>query len=274
MVKDKFKALWVSHSSLSDFLKCPRSYYLKNIYKNPETKRKVVVTSPFLSLGSAVHNVLERLAEIPVADRPNTDLIAIFENEWKRYTGEIGGFSSAEQELAFKERGISMLDNVKTNLEPLTLETVSMGEELPYVWLSADQNIILCGKVDWISRQDDGIHIIDFKTGKNEESEDSLQLPIYAFLAKSILKEKNIKISYWYIDSSAQPVSMKIPDLKEAYEKVLKISLEIKAAKESNDLKCKRGGCFACRDLEKVLTGEAKYVGVGDYNKDIFYVEN
>jgi len=31
--KDKFAAIWISHSSISDFLKCPRSYFLKNIYK-------------------------------------------------------------------------------------------------------------------------------------------------------------------------------------------------------------------------------------------------
>src|ERR1035437_4279352 len=34
MAQDKFNAVWVSHSSIGDFLKCPRLYYLHNVYKN------------------------------------------------------------------------------------------------------------------------------------------------------------------------------------------------------------------------------------------------
>ena len=58
---DKYKAVWVSHSSMGDFLKCPRLYYLHNVYKNPKTGRKIAIVSPHMSLGVAVHNVLENL---------------------------------------------------------------------------------------------------------------------------------------------------------------------------------------------------------------------
>ncbi len=52
---DKYTATWVSHSSMGDFIKCPRAYYLKNMYKNPKTGKKIGIVSPALSLGSAVH---------------------------------------------------------------------------------------------------------------------------------------------------------------------------------------------------------------------------
>ena len=44
--KDKFKATWLSHSSIADFLKCPRLYYLRNIYKNPRAGHKITVLLP------------------------------------------------------------------------------------------------------------------------------------------------------------------------------------------------------------------------------------
>ena len=59
MVRDSFTAVWVSHSSIGDYLKCPRAYYLKNIYKDPKNKKKIGIVNPALSLGSAVHEVVE-----------------------------------------------------------------------------------------------------------------------------------------------------------------------------------------------------------------------
>ena len=65
----KYDAVWVSHSSMGDFLKCPRAYYLHNVYKNPDTGRKITIVSPALSLGSAVHKTLEALKLWPVKEK-------------------------------------------------------------------------------------------------------------------------------------------------------------------------------------------------------------
>ena len=76
---DKYGAVWVSHSSMRDFLKCPRAYYLHNVYKNPDTGRKITIVNPALSLGSAVHATLEALGTLPVEARLRRDLVADFE---------------------------------------------------------------------------------------------------------------------------------------------------------------------------------------------------
>ncbi len=81
--KDKYSAVWVSHSSMGDFLKCPRAYYLHNVYKNPDTGRKITIVNPALSLGSAVHATLEALKELPAEERLRRDLVADFEKEWE-----------------------------------------------------------------------------------------------------------------------------------------------------------------------------------------------
>jgi len=63
MIADKYKATWVSHSSMGDFLKCPRLYYLRSIYKNPVTKNKMTIMEPALALGQVVHEVIEPLSQ-------------------------------------------------------------------------------------------------------------------------------------------------------------------------------------------------------------------
>ena len=85
---DKFKATWVSHSSIGDFLECPRLYYLHNVYKNPDTGRKISVINPYMSLGTAVHNVLEGLVEFKAEERMNRSLVDLFKEEWKKVAKE------------------------------------------------------------------------------------------------------------------------------------------------------------------------------------------
>lgn len=271
---DKFKATWISHSSLSDYIKCPRSYYLKNVYKNPDTNRKIMIVSPALSLGVAVHDVLEPLARLNPKKRSEIDLRAQFDKNWENYSGKIGGFTSEDEERDTKYRGYAMLENVRDNMEPLLTDCTFIDMDLPYLWLSTELEIILCGKIDWMCKTENGVHIIDFKTGKNEEKEDSLQLPIYAFMAKALLNVNDIKISYWYIDSQQKPTLMKLPNLQEAKDKILEIATQIKNARQTNTFKCPRDGCYSCRDFEKVLAGEAEYLGVGDFNKDLYFVNS
>ena len=87
---DKFNATWVSHSSMSDFLHCPRAYYLNNVYKNPATGRKIQLISPHLALGAAVHQVIEALSIIPTKDRFKQSLVEKFNQVWQKYQGKKG----------------------------------------------------------------------------------------------------------------------------------------------------------------------------------------
>ncbi len=105
MAKDKFAATWVSHSSISDFLKCPRLYFLKNVYKRGETGHKIQLTTPPMSLGSAVHEVIEALSVLPVKSRFDEPLIPKFEIAWENFSGKIGGFFDVETEYKYKSRG-------------------------------------------------------------------------------------------------------------------------------------------------------------------------
>ncbi len=277
MPGDKFSATWVSHSSMSDFLKCPRAYYLKNVYKNPATGRKMSVMSPPLALGQAVHEVVESLSVLPTEKRFQEPLLMRFNQVWEKVSGQKGGFNSPEQEQRYKQRGEEMLRRVMNNPGPLKNLAVKIKMDLPHFWLSEEENIILCGKIDWLEYfpDTDTVHIIDFKTGKNEEDNDSLQLPIYHLLVKNCQKRDVVKASYWYLNQSDALQEKMLPDLAEAEEKVLRVAKDVKLARKLERFKCKESdGCFACRPFEAVLRGEAELVGLNDYGQELYVLKS
>lgn len=273
MAGDKYKATWVSHSSISDFLACPRAYYLRNVYKDPNTGNKITVTNPSLTLGQVVHEILEGLSTLPADERFSVSLTQKFEATWKNYQGEKGGFKSATHEGEYKERGVKMLERVEKKPKVLLSKAIKIQSDfIPNYYISEEDDIILCGKIDWIEylEKSDGVHIIDFKTGKNEESDDSLQLPIYLLLATNLQSRKVEKASYWYLDKDDHLVEKELPNLVDSKEKVLKVARRIKLARQLRHFVCPHNGCIKCRPLERVLRGEGKKVAESDTRQDIY----
>jgi RecB family exonuclease len=271
--KDKFKAVWVSHSSISDFLKCPRLYYLRSIYKDPRNNHKFTVMTPPLALGQAVHDVIESLSTLPSEERLSVSLLKRFDVSWEKVKGELGGFKDKNEEEEAKERGKRMLTRIMENPGPILRKAIKIKADggLPYYWFSEEENIILCGKIDWIEYlDDDTVAIIDFKTGKHDEDGESLQLPIYKLLSKNTQKRTVSKAYYWYLDRDNGMVEKVLPSEDEAYAKVYEAAKRVKLARQINHFKCPKDGCFACRPLERVLKGEGKLVGVSEYGQDIY----
>lgn len=272
MATDKYAATWVSHSSISDFLQCPRLYYLRNVYKDPKTGHKITVMKPALALGQAVHDVVESLSTLPVEQRLIVPLTKKLDVVWQKVSGKMGGFTSKEQESEYLERGYGMLRRIEENPGPILDKAIKIKQDLPHYWLSEEEQIILCGKIDWLKwiEETDTVEILDFKTGKGEEKSDSLQLPIYHLLVANTQKRIVSGVSYWYLDRDDAPTPQSLPDLSEAHSAVLEVAKRIKLGRQINHLKCKTNGCFACRDLERVVNGEGELVGESEYRQDIY----
>lgn len=277
MAQDKYSAVWVSHSSMADFLKCPRLYYLHNMYKDPQTGRKMSIVSPHMSLGIAAHEVLEGLGDFKSEERLNQDLLKNFENAWTKVSGIKGGFRNAEEEKEFKERGERMIKNVMKDPRFLGNKIIKLKREKmnPNFFLSDEHNIILNGLVDWIEYlpETDSLHIVDFKTGKKEENDSSLQLPIYLLLCNALQNRKVTKASYWYLETD-KIIEKELPNLDKAKESVLGVALKVKNARDNNDMKCPRGeeGCIHCLPYENILKKDPsmKNVGVGGFNQELY----
>jgi ATP-dependent helicase/DNAse subunit B len=304
--QDKYKAVWMSHSAIGDYEKCERLYYLHNIYKNKSGK-KINIVSPYMSLGIAVHNVLEDLRNYKSEERLKINLLENFEKEWVKYHGKIGGFKSDEEELEFKERGTEMIRNVMSDFKMLASKTIPLksyydGDMLPNYYISEEENIILCGNIDWIeySEGNNSLVLIDFKTGKNEEKEDSMQLPIYKLLLTNLQKKWKVgNGKYWYLDNGL--VADKVLDdklLEEVKNKIIRIGIEIRDKKYEWKANAKFGragwvehenmeknfSCTSklsninfcdCKKYEKIVSGDtqAEYVGTDMYGKDAYFID-
>jgi len=292
---DKYTAVWVSHSSMGDFLKCPRSYYLHNMHKDPKTGHKVSLVTPHMSLGIAVHQVLEGLAEFPSAERMERDLLELFDLSWEKVSGKKGGFMSDDEEAEFKARGRVMIEKVVNDPRFLPNKCIKLPQDkMPCnFYLSEDHNIILNGLVDWIEYlpETDSLHIVDFKTGKNEETEGSLQLPIYLLLCDALHKKRKVtKASYWYLESDKM-VEKELPHLDTAREAVLEVAVKVKEARDAAkrdgheiafvcpegayNHETKEGGCRNCRPYEFILkkSEEVEFVGVGGFSQDLYILK-
>ncbi len=291
---NKYNAIWLSHSSISDYIKCPRLYYLRNVWKNKKGQ-KVNIVSPSLSLGSAVHQTIEPLANLKTEERLKQNLLEIFEKNWKKFEGEMGGFEDKETENIYKENGLKMIKNVLENPGPIAKKTIKFynGDFIPNIYLSEKENIILCGLVDWVEYEEatDTLKVIDFKTGKNDEKEESMQLPIYKILVEALQKRKVSKGAYWYLERDKFPRNIEIldEDLQEVKNKILEIGLQIKKRKNADNKKeleenfsCKyKDGCFACKPFELIkkfdeninFAENVKFLGVGEYKQALYFVK-
>lgn len=269
---DKFSALWVSHTSISDFLSCPRAYFLRHMYRDPKTRHKIKIITPPLALGQAVHETLEALSVIPKENRFFHSLMDGFEKSWEKVRGKKGGFVDRDTEYKYEERGRAMIRNVKDNPGPLANSAVKIKEDLPHYWLSEEEGIILCGKVDWLEYlpATDSVHIIDFKTGKQDEDPDSLQLPIYHLLVRYCQSRLVTKASYWYLDREDGLVEKVLPSIEEARERVLMIARKIKLARQLDRLSCPNQGCMHCQPYEDIVAGKGELVAEDEYHYDVY----
>ncbi len=233
--------------------------------------------APALALGQAVHEVLESLSVLPKNTRFSESLIAKLDTAWEKVKGKKGGFIDADVEYKYKMRAQEMLRRVMQNPGPLAGLAVKIQMDLPYIWLSEEDNIILCGKVDWLEYlvETDTVHIIDFKTGKSEEDPDSLQLPMYLLLVNECQKRPASKASYWYLDSGSALTPKELPDIESARKKVLDVARQMKVARQIERFKCPEGegGCFACKPMEMIVRHEAEFVGSDEYNCDVYVLD-
>lgn len=128
MIRDKYSALWVSYSSMTDYLRCPRAYFLKNIYRNPKNRRKIQLIQPALALGQIIHDVIDELSFLPLEDRLRQSLKSRFNKAWGKISGKKGGFSSDEEENKFKDRGLKMIDLLEKNPGPILKKSIKIRQ--------------------------------------------------------------------------------------------------------------------------------------------------
>ncbi|PIU03987.1 hypothetical protein COT44_00490 [Candidatus Shapirobacteria bacterium CG08_land_8_20_14_0_20_39_18] len=263
-------AVFISPSSLADFEKCPQLYYYRNVFRKPNGL-KIQIINPPLALGQAVHDTLEQFLKLIPAERNKEELLKMLEIVWSNLKDEKGGYVSETEEKEYHEKAVLMLERFWKHEHFKTAEKFKIPD-FPKVELGND--LILTGKLDWIEKDNDTYHLIDFKTGKNEEREDSKQLPIYAVLISNILGSSNIKTSYWYLDHDDELTSAPFGNIEETTKDLTQRGNILKLVRQTNSFRCKSGGesCWACKDMLAVAKGKGKLVSVDYSRKQEIYI--
>lgn len=184
----------VSPYKLNLYRTCPQQYkyvYLDDIADEYKTAK------PYLTMGAHVHNALKDFFEIPnAAERTYDRLEELLRIRWKENRS---GFVDRVEERMYGKKAIQML-KVFVHENDLTARPVLLED---YYDMLISEDLKLLGRIDRVDEEGDGLHVIDYKTGKPEtEAFDPLQLTVYALIIQAHLKKPVVKASNLYLQTN------------------------------------------------------------------------
>ncbi len=153
----------LSPSRAADFKACPMLYRFRVIDRLPAPP------SPAAARGTLVHAVLERLFDLPAAERTPSAAAALVAPQWERLVAEepalAGVLEPTDEGLrAWYAQAVSLLETWFTLEDPTCLEP---AERELYVEVDVD-GLILRGYVDRLDVAPDGsVRVVDYKTGRS-----------------------------------------------------------------------------------------------------------
>ncbi|GEL93442.1 RecB family exonuclease [Cellulomonas composti] len=172
----------LSPSRAGDYLRCPLLFRLRSIDRLPEPPSAVATR------GTLVHAVLERLFDLPAAERTHASAVALLPERWAGLLEAEPGLAALfadEQELAtWTESAAALLGTYFTLEDPTRLEP---AEREARVSTDVEDGPQLRGIVDRIDVAPNGwIRVVDYKTGRSPaagfESSAMFQLRFYAYV--------------------------------------------------------------------------------------------
>lgn len=226
---------------LSMFEQCPRRYKFHYV---DELARTYAKPRPYFTMGDHVHAALKDfMSSVPVAERTASRLEDLLREKWRRYRK---GFADLEEERQWGEKALAQLrwfaGSQDLSVTPLMLEDYHTAELSP--------KIALVGRIDRVDQETgEGLHIIDYKTGRMPEEIDSTQLLIYTLILSRKQDQPVTRASYLYLDAGEMRSLHHTPaDLEEATDYVISAVDRILAEREYPAIV--NGRCLACDFLE------------------------
>lgn len=210
---------YLSYSQIETFNTCPLQYKYRCILRIPTPP------SAALSFGDTIHQTMRDFYQRAIAGQNPTkeDLLKILDENWSPL-----GYPSKAHEERYKEEGKKILSeffakSYNPKSLPLTLEQVFSIKVSPMLKVG--------GRIDRIDKTENGIEIIDYKTGKSPTQKDvekDLQMTIYAMAAvdgtltymgvlQQVPKAEEVKVSFYFFDNQGKISSFR---KKEDFETV------------------------------------------------------
>lgn len=150
----------LSPSRASQFKTCPQQFKFANVDKLKEPTNEVQAK------GTAVHQALEDLFELPKEDRDTEKLHNLFRAAWTkvRRTDEHHNlFSSVDEEREWGVDGLKLLNNYMSMEDPKSFDPLERER-----WVRGTiEDLNLRGILDRMDRNQNGeLIIVDYKSGK------------------------------------------------------------------------------------------------------------
>jgi len=174
----------LSPSRAADFMTCPLLYRFRVIDRLPEPPTEATAR------GTLVHAVLERLFDLPAAERTPRAAAGLLTPQWSRLSAESPDLAAL---FPAPEAFATWLDSTRVTLDAyFSLEDprrLEPAERECYVETAMDSGLRLRGYIDRLDVAPDGqIRIVDYKTGK---------APREAFEASALFQMKFYALVIW-----------------------------------------------------------------------------
>ncbi|MGW4643682.1 RecB family exonuclease [Sphaerisporangium sp. NPDC004334] len=172
----------LSPSRAGDFMTCPLLYRFRVIDRLPERP------SPAAVRGTLVHAVLERLYDLPAAERDVAAAQALLDPQWTRLLEQSPEYSALFEDDTEHERWIGqarqMLERYFALEDPRRLEP---AERELYVEAVLESGLMLRGYIDRVDVAPTGeVRVVDYKTGsapgRDFEAKALFQMKFYALV--------------------------------------------------------------------------------------------
>ncbi len=224
----------LSPSRASQFKTCPQQFKFANVDKLKEPTNEVQAK------GTAVHQALEDLFELPKEDRDTEKLHNLFRAAWTkvRRTDEYHSlFSSVDEEREWGVDGLKLLNNYMSMEDPKSFDPLERER-----WVRGTiEDLNLRGILDRMDRNQNGeLIIVDYKSGKapTEKYKEPrfFALKLYALLIRDELGITPIELKLIYLkNSTIHTLKVDNKMLDEVKIEILDIWSDIKLAFEENN---------------------------------------
>ena len=224
----------LSPSRASQFKTCPKQFKFANVDKLKEPTNEVQAK------GTAVHQALEDLFELPKEDRDTEKLHNLFRAAWTkvRRTDEHHNlFSSVDEEREWGVDGLKLLNNYMSMEDPKSFDPLERER-----WVRGTiEDLNLRGILDRMDRNQNGeLIIVDYKSGKAPAEKYKeprfFALKLYALLIRDELGITPTELKLIYLkNSTIHTLKVDNKMLDEVKIEILDIWSDIKLAFEENN---------------------------------------
>jgi putative RecB family exonuclease len=182
----------LSPSRAADFMQCPLLYRFRVVDQRPEP------VSAAAARGTLVHAVLERLFDLPAAERTVGAAVALVPGEWERLLQAEPGWAELVRDAATDEAGALVLDAAALAREAAGLvqdwfeveDPTRLEPEETELYVEADLGgLVIRGVIDRLDAAPDGrLRVVDYKTGR---------APSESFEGRALFQLKFYALALW-----------------------------------------------------------------------------